>query len=117
MPKKPFWIDRLEDDHPELREKQLPPRSHWSGYRWGWHGEGGRRRQTDAGSVLMNHAEGWAILTEAGKPSVNTIAQDAEDAVARLLADDIVDPDSTRGRKIVSANKKRYGATKEDPRG
>lgn len=117
MAKKPFWVDRLEDDHPELRDKPIPPRSHWSGYRWGWHGEGGRRRQTDGGSILMNHVEGWAILTETGKDSVNTIAHDAEDAVARLLAGDIVDPDSTRGRKIVAANKARYRAAKEDVKG
>jgi hypothetical protein len=113
MPKKPFWIHPLEDDHPELRERQIPSRSKWSGFKWGWHGEGGRRRQTEAGSVLMNHAEGWAILTETGKPSVNTVAKDAEDAVSRLLSDDILDPDSTRGRKIVSANKTRRRPPKE----
>jgi hypothetical protein len=113
MPKKPFWIDRLEEDHPEIREKPAPSHSNWSGYRWGWHGEGGRRRQTEVGSVLMNHAEGWAIVTESGKPSVNTIAKDAEEAVARLLADDILDPDSTRGRRLVSANKARQRTTKE----
>jgi hypothetical protein len=65
----------------------------------------------------MNHVEGWAILTESGKSSVNTIAHDAEDAVSRLLSGDIVDPDSTRGRKIVAARKARYRATKEDTKG
>ncbi|HET7451335.1 MAG TPA: hypothetical protein VFL12_01220 [Thermoanaerobaculia bacterium] len=116
MPKKPFWIDRLEDNHPELSELQVPPRSNWTGYRWGSHGDEGRRRQTE-GSVLMNHAEGWAILTESGKSSVNTVAHDAEDAVTRLLSGQIVDPDSTRGRRIVSANKARYRAAKEDAKG
>ncbi len=65
----------------------------------------------------MNHVEGWAILTEAGKPSVNTVARDAKDAVSRLLANDILDPYSTRGRKIVAGNKKRYRAAKEDAKG
>lgn len=116
MLKRPFWIHPLEEDHPELRERQIPSRTSWSGYRWGRHDENGGRRQTE-GSVLMNHVEGWAILTESGKSSVNTIAHDAEDAVSRLLSGDIVDPDSTRGRKIVAARKARYRATKEDTKG
>jgi hypothetical protein len=112
MDRRAFWVEKVEGDHDiDLHEAGTPHRSSWTGYRWGWRAADGRARRAESGSVLLNHVEGWAIVTETGKPSVNTIAEDAEDAIRRFLAGEMTDPDSTGGRKLRSTKKARNRAS------